>query len=149
MIQAILLSVLVVGICTTIHYFVLKWVSDTIAQRNSTAHGQNLGLAVGAITFAHVIEAFIYTLFFLWAVQGLQIGALNASGPTGEPITMMDYFYFSLVNFTTLGRGDLTPLGHLRFITGIEAFHGFLMITASGSFVLQVMGGGAPLSKKG
>jgi hypothetical protein len=149
MIQAMLLSILVVGICTTIHYLVLKWVSDTIAQRNRTAQGRNLGLAVGAITIAHVIEAFIYTLFFLWAVQGLQIGALNASGPAGAPITLMDYFYFSLVNFTTLGRGDLTPLGHLRFLTGIEAFHGFLMITASGSFVLQVMGGGAPLSKEG
>ena len=128
MIQAMLLSVLVVSICTAIHYLVLKRVSDTIA---------------------HVIEAFIYTLFFLWAVQGLQIGALNESGPAGKPPTMMDYFYFSLVNFTTLGRGDLTPMGHLRFITGIEAFHGFLMITASGSFVLQVMAGRAPLSDKG
>jgi hypothetical protein len=149
MIQAMLLSVLVVSICTAIHYLVLKRVSDTIAQRKSAAHGQNLGLAVGAITIAHVIEAFIYTLFFLWAVQGLQIGALNGSGPAGKPTTMMDYFYFSLVNFTTLGRGDLTPGGHLRFITGIEAFHGFLMITASGSFVLQVMAGRAPLSDKG
>ena len=149
MIQAMLLSVLVVSICTAIHYFVLKWVSDTIAQRKRAAHGQNLGLAIGAITIAHVIEAFIYTLFFLWAVQGLQIGALNESGPAGKPPTMMDYFYFSLVNFTTLGRGDLTPMGHLRFITGIEAFHGFLMITASGSFVLQVMAGRAPLSDKG
>ena len=62
---------------------------------------------------------------------------------------MMDYFYFSLVNFTTLRRGDLTPVGHLRFTSGIEAFHGFLMITASGSFVLQIMGGRAPLSEKG
>ena len=147
MIQAMLLSVLVVSICTTVHYFVLKWVSDTIAQRKREAHGQNLGLAVGAITTAHVIEAFIYTLFFLWAVQGLQIGTLEASGPRSKDLSLMDYFYFSLVNFTTLGRGDLNPEGHLRFITGIEAFHGFLMITASGSFVLQVMGGKAPLTK--
>ncbi|WP_254693957.1 hypothetical protein [Sulfitobacter sp. D7] len=85
MIQAMLLSVLVVSICTAIHYLVLKRVSDTIAQRKSAAHGQNLGLAVGAITIAHVIEAFIYTLFFLWAVQGLQIGALNGSGPRESP----------------------------------------------------------------
>jgi hypothetical protein len=142
-----LLSIFVVSICTTVHYFVLKRVSDTIAQRNRKARGQSLGLAVGAITTAHVIEAFIYTLFFLWAVQGLQIGTLEASDPKPEGLTLMDYFYFSLVNFTTLGRGDLNPEGHLRFITGIEAFHGFLMITASGSFVLQVMGGKAPLSK--
>ena len=149
MIQAMLLLALVVTICTAIHYFLLKGVSDTIALRRAGAHGQNLGLAVGAITIAHVIEAFVYTLFFLWAVQGLQIGVLNASGPGDKPITLMDYFYFSLVNFTTLGRGDLSPAGHLRFLTGIEAFHGFLMITASGSFLLQVMGGRAPLSERG
>ncbi|MFG6559687.1 ion channel [Sulfitobacter sp. 1A15299] len=149
MIQAMLLSALVVTICTAIHYFVLKGVSDTIARCRAGGQGQNLGLAVGAITIAHVIEAFIYTLFFLWAVQGLQIGVLNASGPGDKPITLMDYFYFSLVNFTTLGRGDLSPAGHLRFLTGIEAFHGFLMITASGSFLLQVMGGRAPLSERG
>lgn len=59
-------------------------------------------------------------------------------------MSWMDYFYFSLVNFTTLGRGDITPLGHLRFIGGIEAFVGFLMITASGSYVLQVMSGNPP-----
>ncbi|MBO9440416.1 two pore domain potassium channel family protein [Sulfitobacter sp. KE29] len=149
MIQAMLLSVLVVTICTAIHYFVLKRVSDTITRRRAEAHGQNLGLAVGAITIAHVIEAFFYTLFFLWAVQGLQIGVLNASGPADKPITLMDYFYFSLVNFTTLGRGDLSPAGHLRFLTGIEAFHGFLMITASGSFLLKVMGGPCPLVREG
>ncbi|PSK80827.1 ion channel [Limimaricola soesokkakensis] len=57
--------------------------------------------------------------------------------------------YFSLVNFTTLGRGDLNPDGHLRFISGIEAFHGFLTITASGSFMLQVIGGKALLSGEG
>ena len=83
MIQAMLLSVLVVSICTAIHYLVLKRVSDTIAQRKRSAHGQNLGLAVGAITIAHVIEALIYTLFFLWAGQGLESGAVTDSARAG------------------------------------------------------------------
>ncbi len=38
------------------------------------------------------------------------------------------------------------PTGHLRFMAAMEAFHGFLLITASGSFVLQVMSGKKPLS---
>lgn len=59
----------------------------------------------------------------------------------------MDYFHFSPVNFATLGSGDLIPDGHLRFITGIEAFHGFLTIPATGSFMFQVMGSKAPLSE--
>ena len=88
-------------------------------------------------------------MIFLWAARGLGIGELNVPGPETEDVGIMDYFYFSLVNFTTLGRGDLNPDGHLRFITGIEAFHGFLMITASGSFMLQVMGGKVPLTESG
>ena len=43
----------------------------------------------------------------------------------------------------------MNPDGHLRFITGIEAFHGFLTITASGSFMLQVIRGKAPFSDEG
>lgn len=146
MIPAILISAVVVALCSTIHYFALKWVSDTIASGPANARGRHLSLTIGTITVAHVIEALIYTFAFVWAVQGLQIGELKPSKPDAPDPTLMDYFYFSLVNFTTLGRGDLNPDGHLRFITGIEAFHGFLTITASGSFMLQVMGGKAPLS---
>ena len=147
MIQAIVISVVVVALCSTIHYFALKRISDTISSGPSIARGRHLALTVGAITTAHVIEALIYTTAFYWAVKGLQIGDLEPSAPGAPAPTLMDYFYFSLVNFTTLGRGDLNPDGHLRFITGIEAFHGFLTITASGSFMLQVMGGKAPLSE--
>ncbi len=146
MLLAMLLSVFVVAVCTMVHFATLKQVSNLIVGREND-RGKNLALSVGAITTAHVVEAFLYTLAFLWAVRGLNIGDLTAAGTGPKDISVMDYYYFSLVNFTTLGRGDLNPQGHLRFITGIEAFHGFLMITASGSFVLQVMAGKAPLSK--
>ena len=96
------------------------------------------------VLFSHLLVAVLFAVgFWLGAEWGL--GSFDET----SSMNWMDYFYFSLVNFTTLGRGDLTPMGHLRFITGIEAFHGFLMITASGSFVLQVMAGRAPLSDKG
>ncbi len=146
MIQAILISVVVVALCSAIHYVTLKRVSDAIASGPANARGRHLSLTVGAITVAHVIEAMVYAVAFLLAVRWLQVGDLSTSGPKAKDLDVMDYFYFSLVNFTTLGRGDLNPDGHLRFITGIEAFHGFLTITASGSFMLQVMGGKAPLT---
>ncbi|MGR3463277.1 ion channel [Limimaricola sp.] len=149
MIQAIVISIAVVALCSAIHYATLKRVSDAIAAGPAGARGRHLSMTIGAITVAHVIEALIYTMAFWWAARGLGIGGLKIPGPGAGDASLMDYFYFSLVNFTTLGRGDLNPDGHLRFITGIEAFHGFLMITASGSFTLQVMGGKAPLSDDG
>ena len=104
-------------------------------------------MAVAAIVLAHTSEALLYAAAFWVAAQDLHVGDLVSSASNdGTPLTFMDYFYFSLVNFTTLGRGDLTPAGHFRFLTAMEAFHGFLLITASGAFVLQIMGGKKPFA---
>ena len=43
----------------------------------------------------------------------------------------MDVFYFSLVSYTSLGLGDIVPTGHLRFVAGVEALNGFLLISCS------------------
>ena len=54
----------------------------------------------------------------------------------------MDYFYFSLINITTLGLGDVYPTGHLRALTGIESLTGFLLISCTAQFVYQATKGG-------
>ncbi|BBI67411.1 hypothetical protein PKHYL_16020 [Psychrobacter sp. KH172YL61] len=96
---------------------------------------------------AHILEALLYATGFWVAVHNFQVGDLVSSSSNGSAsLTFMDYFYFSLVNYTTLGRGDLMPNGHLRFMTAMEAFHGFLLITMSGTFVLQIMNGKKPLA---
>ena len=40
----------------------------------------------------------------------------------------LDYLYFSVVTFTTLGYGDLKPLGYIRLFAATEAIIGALMI---------------------
>ena len=139
---AVLLSAVLLAVCTAVHYGALRAVAGVIGSR--CAPGRGLACAVAGIALAHVLEAGLYTGGFWFAVHGATIGTLEPSSESAPPPELMDYFYFSLVNFTTLGRGDLVPQGHLRFITAIEAFHGFLLITASGSFVLQVMAGKNP-----
>ena len=52
----------------------------------------------------------------------------------------LGYFYFSIVSYTSLGLGDVFPTGHLRFITGVEALNGLLLIAWSGSFIYIAMG---------
>jgi hypothetical protein len=40
--------------------------------------------------------------------------------------------------YTSLGLGDIYPTGHLRFLAGIEALNGFLLISCSASTIFLV-----------
>ena len=51
----------------------------------------------------------------------------------------MDCVYFSFTTFTTLGFGDIHPLGPIRFLTGIEALTGLVLITWTASFLFLEM----------
>lgn len=145
MILAIIIAAFLIAVCTTIHYGALKFSSQFVTPSRHLGHC--LGVAVGSIVLAHTFEALLYAAGFWVAVYGFEVGNLVLSSSSdGSSLNFMDYFYFSLVNFTTLGRGDLMPNGHLRFMTAMEAFHGFLLITVSGTFVLQIMSGKKPFS---
>jgi len=47
--------------------------------------------------------------------------------------------YFSFSTFSTLGYGDLNPLDSFRFLAGLEALLGFILITWSASFLYLKM----------
>jgi hypothetical protein len=44
-----------------------------------------------------------------------------------------------LTNFTTLGFGDIEPLGFIRLLVGMEALVGFVLITWTASFLFYEM----------
>ncbi|EGG99066.1 Protein yfbU [gamma proteobacterium IMCC2047] len=52
---------------------------------------------------------------------------------------MLDCGYHSFVTYTSLGFGDIIPTGYLRFITGIEALAGLVLIAWTASFVYVEM----------
>lgn len=49
-------------------------------------------------------------------------------------MSAMDYVYLSLVNYTSSGLGAIYPDGHLRFVSGVEALNGFLLISCFAPF---------------
>jgi hypothetical protein len=53
--------------------------------------------------------------------------------------SLLDCSYFSFVTYTSLGFGDIEPLGNLRFLTGLEALTGLVLITWTASFMFIEM----------
>ncbi len=53
--------------------------------------------------------------------------------------TMLDYFYFSVTTYSTLGVGDLFPTGYVRMAAGMESLTGLVLIGWSASFTYLTM----------
>ena len=126
----ILLVLVVVG-------FHLK-VLFTIAQllpRLSISSQLKVILGIIGLIITHVIEIWIFAIVLFFLCQSGNFGFLQGDSQKG----FTDYVYFSFVNYTTVGFGDYTPVGHIRFITGIESLAGILLITCSASFAFIMM----------
>jgi hypothetical protein len=94
-------------------------------------------LGVGVIFIAHVIEIWLFALGYLISLRVEGIGGLVGE-PSGQG-ALMDYVYLSFITFTTVGYGDLVVHGYLRYLTGVEALTGLILITWSASFLFLEM----------
>ena len=66
----------------------------------------------------------------------LQAGVGSLSGASSR---FGDVLYFSAVVYSTLGFGDLMPLGPVRLLAGIESLTGLVLITWTASFTYLEM----------
>ena len=140
---AVLLTLVVFVIVTVSQYYALRYTSWVVHPAQGSP--QAVTLAVGLLSAAHLLQGGIYAGGTWLGDHALGLGTLKPSEP-GDPVTFLDHFYFSLINFSTLGRGALTPTEGLRLITAVEAFHGFLMITSSGTYMFQISAGKTPVA---
>lgn len=133
-IAAIMTVSLVVG-TFLFHYAVLRWLSGGMARIPMTAGSRILVIVLVAL-LAHLIEVGLYA-----GAYGIGTGTLALGGFGGRTVAEpLDYFYFSIVSYTSLGLGDIVPTAHFRFIAGVEALNGLLLIAWSGSFIYIAMG---------
>ncbi|MFL6662236.1 MAG: potassium channel family protein, partial [Rhizobacter sp.] len=54
-------------------------------------------------------------------------------------ISLSTCLYFSAETYTSLGFGDITPVGPIRLLAGVEALNGLLLIGWSASFAYIAM----------
>jgi hypothetical protein len=90
---------------------------------------------ISSVLVLHVLEIIVFGavlwLLTLWPATGSLAGE-EASG-------FVDYLYFSAVTFSTVGFGEMWPVGAIRLLCAVEALAGFVLITWSASFTYLEM----------
>lgn len=127
-------TIAVVVICVLVHYEVLSALT-TWLRRVHLRPRMRILMLIFAILITHVAEVWIFGLTYFGLISIAGHGALYADYPMG----LLDCIYFSVVCFTTLGLGDIVPVGAIRFLVGTEALTGFVLVTWSASFTFVEM----------
>ena len=134
MLIAALLAASLVILCTLTHYEVLRFLSTFVPRIRIRPRARLLAVLFGTF-FGHLLEISFYALAYYYLRDRFDLG--NFGGTFADNFS--SYLYFSAETFTTIGFGDIYPLGTLRLLTGIEALNGLLLIGWSASFTYLVM----------
>ena len=138
MFYVFLLNTFVVAIVVIIHYELLYRASVFIPKMK-IKHRFRIVFGVFIALVAHAIEIWIFAIayYFMNKADGWGVLLSNINGSFNG--SLLDCGYFSFTTFTTLGFGDIEPIGHLRYLTGIEALTGLVLITWTASFLYYEM----------
>ncbi len=141
---AIALGFSLVVITTFVHFWVLKRTSVLLLRCRPPSEAPVL-IAMTGIFLAHTVEITLYAGAYVLLEQAFGVGAIT--GPLGDGF--MDYFYYSIVMYTSLALGDAFPTGHLKVLSGIETLNGLVLIGWSTSFTFLAMKRFWPLGCQG
>ena len=133
MFSAIGLSALLVTINIFVHYEVLRFLSAYVPKLGLAVRVKVLVVVLGCFV-AHTIEVWLYALSYM-LISRTGLGSLKGQ-VEGD---FADYLYFSATSYSTLGFGDVYPIGALRLISGVEGINGLFLIAWSTSFTYFVM----------
>lgn len=130
----IIINTALMAATVAIHYEFLRQLTLIIPKLNMIHRYRILIGVLGALV-AHVIEVWIFGLAYYGLIQWERFGELKGNFDG----SLLDCVYFSFTNYTTLGYGDIEPVGLIRFLTGIESLTGLVMITWTASFLFYEM----------
>jgi len=125
-----------VSVCFFGHLVVMEFLRRLIDRKEDRLR-HPLPIVLVSLFFAHLAEAVIYALglaFLDKMGRGRLMGVV-----VGGPGWFEDHFYFSIASYTTLGLGDIIPIGDIRIVAGLESLNGLVLVSWSASFTYWVM----------
>ena len=127
-------TLIVVGLCIDVHYLILSGCRKYLPMLSFRRRRRVLML-IFIILLAHTLEIWLFALGYYALIVWASIGSLSGL----ESAQLPDYVYYSAMVYTTVGFGDVLPSGPIRFLSGMEALTGLVMITWSASYTFIEM----------
>lgn len=119
--------------CVSLHYEGLRLLDHLRIGGINDRH--RIVIMILCIMLLHIAEVWIFgTAYYLLLLDG-GFGSFDGMSST----SFFDSVYFSATVFSTLGFGDIIPIGPIRFLTGTESIAGLTLITWSASFTFVEM----------
>ena len=133
-VAVVLATLLALALCVLVQYEGLvltwKWISRHKGHRRA-----KVLYAIACVITLHVVEIWIFGVVIWALLRWPATGSLH--GP--ESADLLECVYLSAITFSTVGFGDIAPVGPIRFLAGTEALTGFVLITWSASFTYLEM----------
>src|SRR4051794_32793067 len=127
------LALAMLAASTAIHYEALRLLARAATGRRATH--PRIVLLLAALVAAHLAEIALYACAFAVGATVLGLGGLRGSSGNAA----LDFFYFAAETYSTLGYGDLVPVGALRVVASVEALNGLMLLSWSGAFLFGVL----------
>ena len=134
MLLVIVACVLLIATTTVIHFEALRALSRRLPALRIPSRSKLLVVMLTAF-LAHALEIGVYGVALFVLVDGLGAGRL--AGTLG--FSFINCLYFSTETYTSLGFGDLVPIGPVRLLAGTETLNGLLLIGWTASYTYIAM----------
>lgn len=122
-------SIMAIFIATGLFYECLCFISHAVSRISAGPRTLMFAMVTG-IFIAHSIAIFVYATIYWTLVHFLDFADLSGNVQDHFPT----YLYFSVTSYSSLGIGDVFPVESMRFLTGVEALNGLVLITWSAAF---------------
>ena len=134
MIAVYTVNMAIIGLAVMIHYEFLHRIT-LLMPKMKIRHRFRIVLGVVFALSAHAAEIWIFGVAYFLMNKAEGWGSL-----TGQfDGSLLDCVYYSFTSYTTLGTGDIVPLGDLRFLAGLESLTGLVLVTWTASFLYLEM----------
>ena len=137
MLLAITLTIVLVAAAAALHFEILRLLFFELPRLplgGVLAGKHRVGLGVMGAMVAHALEIVIFGLG-IWVCLRVEPGGLRGAFDG----SIWSCVYYAAVCYTSLGLGDIAPVGAMQFLTGMCALTGLVLIAWTASFTFLLM----------